>query len=432
MAALRPAAIHGVVARPPMPATFPAPSAPSFAAALARVVLPFSLAYLLQEVLRSVVATLVPVLDAEFRLGPEGLGLLAATYLVGFALAQVPNGVLLDRIGPRLLLPVLLLLSAVGCLAFSLAAGGVALILARTLTGLGMSACLMGAFTANAASFPTRRLATVNGLVLGLGSLGTLVATKPVEAFLAVADWRGLFQLLGALVLVAGLVILLVVPRRRPIARHRAPVLSELREVLGGGAFWRIAPLTATALSVVVAYQGLWAAPWLRDVVGAGPRRVVDGLLAIAVGWTAGNIGSGFLLDWLVRRGWSGEQVFGLLMALFLGAQLALLLDGGAGLWLWPCAILVGSAANLGYAVLSTRVPGRLVGQANSLMNLLLFLVAFAVQVGIGRIIAAWPEAGPGLYSAVAHRTALLILLLPQAATLLWFWLGERRRVQPA
>jgi predicted MFS family arabinose efflux permease len=415
-----------------MPASLPASPDPSFAASLARVVLPFGLAYLMQEVLRSVAATLVPVLDTEFRLGPEGLGLLGATYLVGFALAQLPNGVLLDRIGPRLLLPALLLVSALGCVAFSIATGAPGLMLARALTGFGMSACLMGAFAANAAAFPAHRLATVNGLVLGIGSVGSLAATKPVEAFLGVADWRALFLLLGGLVLTAGLTILLAVPRRPAVRRHRTPVLAELGEVLGSAAYWRIAPLVAMVFAVVVAYQGLWVAPWLRDVGGAPPGRVVDGLFAIAIGWIIGNLASGFLLDALVRRGWSGEQVLGLLMALFLAAQVALLLDGAAGLWLWPCIVLFGSTANLGYALLSTRVPSRLVGQANSMMNLLLFIFAFVVQVGIGRVIAAWPESGPGLYPAAAHRAALLILLLPQAASVLWFWTGRQRRVQPA
>jgi predicted MFS family arabinose efflux permease len=415
-----------------MPAPSLAVPVPTFAAALARVALPFALAFLMQEVLRSVMATLVPVLDAEFRLGPEGLGLLAATYLVGFALAQLSNGVLLDRIGPRLLLPALLLLSAVGCVAFSLAGGTAGLILARVLTGFGMSACLMGAFSANAAAFPPHRLASANGLVLGLGSLGTLVATKPVELFLQWGDWRGLFQLLAALVLAAGLGILLVVPRRREAVRHRPPVLAELLAVLRSPAYWRVAPLTALSLAIVVAYQGLWVGPWLRDVGGAAPGRVVDGLLAIAFGWIVGNVAGGFVLDWLLRRGWCGETVFGLLMALFLATQLGLLLDGAAGLWLWPCAILLGSAGNLGYAVLSAQVPARLVGQANSLTNLLLFIVAFAVQFGIGRIIAAWPETAPGLYAPAAHRAALLALVPPQAATLLWLWLGARRRVQPA
>ncbi|MFO1057996.1 MAG: MFS transporter [Dongiaceae bacterium] len=415
-----------------MPASAPAASDPPFVAALLRVALPFALAFLMQEVLRSVMATLVPVLDGEFRLGPEGLGLLAAFYLVGFAVAQLSNGVLLDRIGPRLLLPALLLVSALGCLVFSLADGAAGLKLGRALTGFGMSACLMGAFSANAAAFPPRRLATANGLVLGLGSLGTLAATKPVELFLDAYDWRSLFQLLGGLVLAAGIAILLVVPRRREPQRHRPPVLAELGAVLRSAAFWRVAPPTALSLSIVVAYQGLWAGPWLRDVGGASPGGVVDGLLGIAVGWTIGNIVGGFLLDWLLRRGWTGEQVFLMLMTLFLAVQLGLLVDGPAGLWLWPCAILVGSAGNLGYAVLSPQVPARLVGQANSLTNLLLFIVAFAVQFGVGRIIAAWPETAPGLYSVTAHRVALLALAPPQLAALLWLWHGSRRRVQPA
>jgi MFS family permease len=404
-------------------------SPPSLRRTVATVLLPFTIAFLLQEVFRTVIATLLPDIAADFSLGAGGLGFLTAIYFLPFAAAQLPNGMMLDRIGPRRLIAILLLIAGLGAGLFSIAQNMATLAIARALIGLGMSACLMGAFKANAVWFPPQRLALLNGIVIAVGSLGGLIATTPVRAFLQVADWRDLFRLLALLAVIVAAIILVVGPGLPPAERVRAAAATAYYPILASRPFWRLAPIAGLAQAVLVGYQGLWVAPWLRDVVGRTVDDYVGDLLWIALAMALGNLASGFLASALGRLGLSQNRIFGLLMSLFLAVQLLLLVDSGRwSSFLWLAFAAIGATSILSFAMLAEHFPDHLLGRANSLLNLVVFIAAFVVQFGIGRIIDAFPPAAGGGFPIVAHHAALAIALLAQAVALLWFWVARRGR----
>ena len=60
---------------------------------------PIALCYFLSNVFRNINAVLAPYLTGEFALNATSLGALTASYLLAFAVMQVPLGLLIDRYG---------------------------------------------------------------------------------------------------------------------------------------------------------------------------------------------------------------------------------------------------------------------------------------------------------------------------------------------
>src|SRR5207249_9984738 len=87
----------------------------------------------------------------------------------------------------------LLVLAAGGGIAFAHAQSFEALVLARALIGLGVSACLMGSIQAFVLWFPPERTATMIALAYSMGGLGAITASFPPEAALGPFDWRQIF-----------------------------------------------------------------------------------------------------------------------------------------------------------------------------------------------------------------------------------------------
>ncbi len=81
---------------------------------MAKVFIPFAVAYLLSYLMRSVNAVLSDPLTQELALSASELGLLSAAYFLTFAIMQIPLGALLDRRDPRSVEMVLLLVAVVG------------------------------------------------------------------------------------------------------------------------------------------------------------------------------------------------------------------------------------------------------------------------------------------------------------------------------
>src|SRR5436189_1677313 len=171
---------------------------------------PFAVGYFLSFFFRNVNAIISKDLAREFSLTPADLGFLTSMYLLAFAAIQLPLGVLLDRYGPRRVVAALLCSAAAGALVFALANNLTTLSLGRALIGLGVSAGLMGAIKAFSLWFPLSRLATLNGLYLAVGGLGSLAATAPAEAVVEWLGWRGMFFILSALSLAAAALVFLV------------------------------------------------------------------------------------------------------------------------------------------------------------------------------------------------------------------------------
>jgi len=395
----------------------------------ARVAAPFLAGYFVSYVYRMVNAVLAPTLAAEFGLSAGGLGLLSSVYFLSFGLFQLPLGLLLDRFGPRRVNATLLLVAAAGGAWFALAGSAPSAIAARALIGIGVSGCLMASFTAFVLWYPPDRISTMNGLAFSAGMLGAMAATVPLELLLRVWHWREAFFLIAGTTVAVSAVFWLWVPDPRS-ARPRGETLAEqwrgLREVIADPGFLRLAVCLGATQFAAVALQTLWIATWLRDVAGYSPAEGARGLLAVSVAMIAGYLGFGRAGDALARR---GKSVLWLFMAgiAVASASLAALALGAraAAMPLWSLFVAAGTAASLGYSILSRRYPKAMAGRANTAINVFGFAGMFGGQWGIGLVLDLWPQTPAG-YAPEAYPWALGMVWAVQLAGLGWLWSGRR------
>ncbi|MEX2453270.1 MAG: MFS transporter [Rhodospirillaceae bacterium] len=400
-------------------------SARGAAAPTLTVFLPFGCGYYLSYLFRSVNAVISENLTVELDIGPADLGLLTSIYLIAFASSQIPLGIALDRYGPRRVNAFLLLFAAAGSALFAWAESFELLLAGRALIGFGVSAALMGAFKANAIWFPADRIPLLNNLTGAFGAVGAISATRPVEALLHIADWRDVFAGMAVLTVVVSLAILLFVPEKRGAGQTVESIGSQLsgfREVVREAFFWRIALIYSFTYTAFVAYQTLWADPWLRDIAGLDQTARANYLLLIQIGFLAGLLSTGLLADVLRRSRVQAVHVFGGGVAVFIGLQVLLAFGVTAALGaIWLLFGLMSASVYLAYAVLTSHFPSEVTGRALTAMNFIVFVAAFACQWGIGGIIEAFPRTETGGYPAAAHTTALVTMIGLQAACYLYF-----------
>ncbi len=173
--------------------------------------------------------------------------------------------------------------------------------------------------------------------------------------------------------------------------------------------------------------QGLWAAPWLKDVDGLDRAGVVHmlGIMAIAV--SASGLLLGITADRLCRHGIRTHQVLAATLGVAMLAQLVLVLGWPVSAILpWGLIAAAGAATVLSYATLAEYFPKEASGRANAALNILHVGCAFAIQCTAGLIIEQWPHA-QDRYPVEAHRCAMAFMLMLQAAALAWFCLAPLR-----
>jgi sugar phosphate permease len=394
------------------------------------VFLPFSGGYFFSYLYRTINSVLGKTLIVEMGLSAGDIGLMTAAYLLAFAAAQIPLGVALDRFGPRRVNASLLTIAAAGAVVFSFGTDRDTLMVGRAMIGFGVSAALMASFKAITQWFPKTRWPLINGCLLAFGGFGAMAGTAPVEFALGFTDWRGIFQGLAAGTAVIALVIFFVVPEHpaKGPPQRLANQIRGLKTVYGSRIFWALGPIAVSSLAANLAIQGLWAGLWLRDVAALTPNHTASVLLILNVGMTAGFIGIGAIADFLQRRGVSLAAVMTAAVTVFILVQAAIVAEVDVtGVWLWALFGFLANSSILTYPIIAGHFPIEYAGRANTAINFISFIGAFAAQYAVGGIIDLFPSGPGGTYIPAAYRAAFGTLLALQIAGFLWYLYAFRR-----
>lgn len=393
------------------------------------IFLPFACGYFLSLSYRNINAVATPQLVGEFGLTAGDLGLLTSAYFLTFSLAQPVLGVLLDRYGPRRVNACMMLVAAVGGVAFSIANSVATLTAARALIGLGCAVALMSSFKQMADWLPREKLPAANGLALAVGGLGALFASRPAELLLGITTWRILFVGLAAVTVGVAAFLWFGAPdkSRGGEADQSAPrtplnwwhEFSTMGQVLATARFWVAAFVCAVYVAVFYSLQGVWISGWLRDHLGYSNAQSANVLIWIALALIAGPLAAGWLAGRVRARG--GDEWW--LVAWYCGVALAVtaviaLLPRHIPAWVWVVFTVTSVAPNVLFAVLAGTFPLAITGRVNTLLNCVMFSFAFAAQWGVGIVIGAWPRTATG-YAQEGYRAAMVTLLVLQALALL-------------
>ena len=391
-----------------------------------RVFLCFAFTYYLSALVRAITATLSPTLIPEFGLQSSDLGLLAGGYFLGFSLMQLPMGNWLDRHGPNKVILSFLVAAVLGCVAFACADSFTGLFLARILTGVGVSCCLMAPLTAYRRWFDAPTQMRANSWMLMTGSLGMLSSTLPVQWLLPLVGWRILFWAMAGMVLLSMVFILWWVPKWEPTPAAPNPQGTEppwwqaYLQVWQHPYFRRMSPLGFFSYGGLVAMQTLWAGPWLTKVSGYTALEAATGLFWINVSMLLAFWGWGMVNPWLTRHGYTANRLIGWGVPFNLLAMLGVVWGGAdTGTLTWIVFFITNTVVSLAQPAVGMAFPSHLAGRALSAYNLVIFSGIFVVQWGIGLAVDLFK--GWGWTTVAAFQAAMTGFLICSVAAYGYF-----------
>lgn len=402
-----------------------------FSSPFLRLFVPFGLAYFMSIFLGSANSIMSPILIETFGLSPANLGFMSSIYIVSFGIAQIPLGVMLDRYGAGRTLAPLLLFAVAGTLVFAMAKGLLSLVLSRVLMGIGLSGCLMASFKGYADCIERERLPLVYSLQSFIGGLGGMVATRPLALAFEWMHWRGVFVLLSLAVLLAAALVRWKIPRTDSGGEKREggffEQFTEMMRFSLDARFWEIAPISLASEALIFSYLFLWLGPWMRDVALLPEEQTGRCLLLASGGAAAGYLLNGVIAGFLRVRGWMSWEGFYLSSGVLLTCVLLLIVlcSPGTAVFLWPVAAFLATMAMMAFPLLRNRFSLQDVGRVLSLLNLLIFVVAFAMQWLIGVILNFYPVLDRG-FSPTGYRVGLLVIIGLNVLADLHFSLSRR------
>ncbi len=376
-------------------------------------------AYILSFFHRFAPAGIAQDLALAFQTSAASLGVLAATYFYVYTIMQVPTGILVDTLGPRRILVTGCVVAAAGSLLFGLAPNLDIALVGRTLIGLGVSVVFIAMLKLIAVWFDERRFATMVGLSMLLGNLGSVLAGTPLAALAQVTSWRGIF--FGAAVISAVLAVACWVfvkeGRSADTARprfDRTVVINGLLGVLRNRATWPAVWVNFGLAGSFFAFAGLWATPYLVQVHELSRVEAASHLSLFFAGFAVGCLAIGSLSDKLGRRKPVLIAASLAYCALWLVWLSALRMPVGLSYALFALMGLTTSSFSLTWACAKEVNPPQLSGMSTSVTNMGGFLAGALLQPAVGLVMDwGWDGTvidGVRIYSADTFRLGIGLL----------------------
>jgi MFS family permease len=364
--------------------------------------------YVVSQFLRNSIGVIAPNLAEEIGLSAAEIGLLSSVFFFSFAAVQIPLGMAIDRFGARRCLLAGVAVTVLGAILFAMATSAALLIFGRALLGVGVAGALVAPLTVYAKRFAPHRFATLTGLQIGIGTLGSLLATAPLALSTATIGWRNSFLVLAAVTLVIGLLIALVVEDEAPATEGGRETLAEslagILAVFRTPSVGRLFTMNLVIYSSFALIVGLWGGPYLTHIYGYGLEERGNILLVPVLTQMVG------LILWGPMDRVMGSHKRPVLIGAGATA-IALGYLGFAGT-LTPPALMVwfaafGFLAGFGPVLIAhgrALFPEHQVGRGLTVLNTASMGGTFLVQLISGLVIGQFPTAQDGSYALDAYR----------------------------
>ena len=373
-----------------------------------------ALVYILVYFYRVSLAVVARDVSHDLNLTPAQLGSLSSVLFYVYAAAQIPLGPMIDRMGSRIVISGFGVLTAIGGVLFSQAAGMGEAMAARVLIGVGSSAVLMATFTIFSHWFSKQEFGRVSGFMVAVGNMGNLAGTAPLALAVSLIGWRNSFLAIGVLQAVVTVMVFCMVRDRPPQspndagqagAHAQVGMMDAWKQILSNGDFWLLSALAFAWYGNYLAVQGLWGGPYLMEVLKLTRAETGRMLMYSSIGTVVGSV----VIDSIARKVMhsykktllAGQLLLLLLMTCFLGP--AEFLSQAALAVLFFVLGLAVSTGVMIYPIIRAMFPVRIVGTALTSVNFFVLMGAASMQQVMGIILGSFMKMTPAEPAQAFH-----------------------------
>lgn len=242
----------------------------------------------------------------EFSISAAGVGVLSSMYFYTYASMQLPVGMLVDRFGPRKLMAVAALICVAASLWFASSTTLFTASVSRAMIGGAVAFPFVCTLAIAATFFHPKRFAMLTGLLLAIGMVGAIAGQAPLRLLIEITHWRTTYHLLAAIALVLAVLLFIVVPRRpeKTVSEPRkdSSMFKGFSAVCSNRQSWWSAGVGFGLTTVMLAFAGLWAVPWLSSTRGFSATQSGAVASSLFLGMMIGSPVMGYVSDAVQKR----------------------------------------------------------------------------------------------------------------------------------
>ena len=246
-----------------------------------------TLFYCYQYILRLLPNVIMPELMKQFSVGAVEFGNFAGIYYIGYVLMQIPFGLLFSRFGGKYVMPISIIITAIGLLPIANSDSWQLVMVGRFLIGIGASAAIVGAFQIFRIIFP-EHFSRVLGAFVCVGILTAVYIAKPLSSIINDIGIKITVNSLSLSGIILAIATYIILPKM-PVSRT-ANVWKDIKAVMGNKKIIIISLLAGLMVGPMEGFADAWGTAFFRVVYGID-RYLADDIVAkVLIGMCAGSL----------------------------------------------------------------------------------------------------------------------------------------------
>lgn len=262
-----------------------------------------ALFYFYQYILRVSPGVMINEIRQDFALTADQFGTLGSFYLYAYALLQIPLGIIVDRIGVRRTIIGSIILCLGGSTLMALSHIFALAQFSRIMIGAGSASAFMCALKIVADRLPPGNRGFLMGLTLTLGTIGALVAGKPLVYLLDAYGWRSTMlytTIVGFFILIFAFIFLPKRAKGRPTLEQETikSIGKNVLSIVKNRQVMLYAFLAIGIYTPLSALADLWGTAFLMQKFSLPRAEAAHTTMMLYIGLASGSL----LMPWLCEK----------------------------------------------------------------------------------------------------------------------------------
>lgn len=343
-----------------------------------------SLFYAYQYILRVMPNIMMSDIMQQYGINSTMFGQYSGIYYIGYSLMPIPLGIMLDRNGPKKVLPICIGMIGIGLLPILCTNTWIYAVIGRALIGVGSSAAILGAFKIIRFAFREDQFTRMLSLCVSVGLIGAMYGGAPVRYMSETMGYKAvvaLFALVGACL---ALIIYLITPDIT--VEQETSVVSNIKAIMSSFKMMLVCVLSGCLVGPLEGFADVWSSAFFTHVYGLTEAVAASLPSAIFLGMCFGGPVLSLIAD--KTKSYLGTTaVAGLIMSVVFITLVAGVMPVAV---MMPAFFVVGICC--AYQIIaiykaSTYVKTEAIGLATAVANMIIMSFGYPFHASIGFIV---------------------------------------------
>lgn len=373
-----------------------------------------SLFYLYDFFVRVMPATMTDELMSLYQIDAAGLGLLSSLFFYAYMIMQIPCGLLYDRYGPRLVITVTTLITAIATFVFMFSDIFTIGASARFVMGLGAAFAYVGPLVLASRWFPAKYFALIVGIIQLMGSIGAIAGESFLSWFINQVGVTQAVFYISIIGIVLAILLWIFIKDYPPGFKKRQSQITKtvtewirIKRVAKKPQTWCVGLYAFACWAPISVFAALWGVQFLECACHITKSQAAAYIAAV---WTGIAFG-GPMLGWLSGR--IRSRKIPLIIAAFLGVISSVIIVYVIAIpsWLEIFMLFIMGIASSGQAVSFGAVQDnnhpKVVGTAVGFNNMAILIGGALLQPLVGYILDIESHyntiSGPSMHATLSY-----------------------------